>query len=148
MQLDKAALLAEVINRVKKLKCNASKISEGCIVPSDADEVRVDVDRDGVDDGICSIKASLSCEDRPDLLADLKHSLQTLQLKTVRAEISTLGGRVKHDFVITCRKKVNDIGQHPCTTNVREALKSVLDRATTPEFVPRTSFPSKRRRIS
>lgn len=146
-KLDKAALLAEVINHVKKLKSNALEISKGCIIPSDADEVRVDVvgDGDGLDDGMCSIKASLSCEDRPDLLADLRQTLQPLQLKMVRAEISTLGGRVKHDFVITCKESAE---QNLSATNIRQALKSVLDRATTPEFVPRTSFPSKRRRIS
>ena len=110
--------------------------------------MRVEVDGDGVNDGIFSIKASLSCEDRPDLLADLRQTLQSLQLKTVPAEISTLGGRIKNVFVMTCEGNPTDMERHLFTANVQQALKSVHDRATSIEHVLRTYFASKRRRIS
>ena len=141
-------MLAEVISHVKKLKSNATEISKGLSIPSDADEVRVEVDADGANAGIFSIKASLSCEDRPDLLADLRQTLQSLQLKTVRAEICTLGGRIKNVFAMTCEGNPTDMEHRVFTTNVQQALKSVLDRATSTEYVPRAAFASKRRRIS
>lgn len=147
-QLDKAALLAEVITHVKKLKSNAMETSKGLSVPSDADEVRVEVYGDAASSGSFSIKASLSCEDRADLLADLRQTLQSLQLKTVQAEIFTLGGRIKNVFVMTREGNPSDMERRVFVTNVQQALKSVLDRATLPEFVPRASYANKRRRLS
>lgn len=147
-KLDKAALLAEVINHVKKLKSDAAAISRGHSIPSDADEVRVEVGADGIIPGTFSVKASLSCEDRPDLLADLRQTLQSLQPKTVQVEIYTLGGRIKNVFVITREGTPNDMERHLFMTSVQQALMSVIDRASLQEFVPRSSFASKRRRIS
>ncbi|RRT81536.1 hypothetical protein B296_00001546 [Ensete ventricosum] len=92
-KLDKAALLAEVINQVKELKTNAVEISKRYFIPSDTDEVRVKVE-DVMKDGNFLVKASLCCEDQPELIADLRHTLQSLQLKMVRAEISALGSQV------------------------------------------------------
>ncbi|RWW82776.1 hypothetical protein BHE74_00008742 [Ensete ventricosum] len=91
--LDKAALLAEVINQVKELKTNAVEISKRYFIPSDTDEVRVEVE-DVMKDGNFLVKASLCCEDQPELIADLRHTLQSLQLKMVRAEISALDSQV------------------------------------------------------
>lgn len=146
-KMDKASLLAEVINQVKELKRHAAEISIGSAFPSDVDEVRVEPDYDGISAGCFSIKASLCCEDRPDLLSDLKQTLHSLQLKTVSAEISTLGGRIKNVFVMTCERHVNDVEQRIFASSVHQALKAVLDRVTSNEFSP-TALPNKRRRIS
>ena len=44
LQMDKAALLAEVITHVKKLKTSAARIRSHCAVPADADDVAVELD--------------------------------------------------------------------------------------------------------
>ncbi|XP_008785804.1 transcription factor bHLH30-like [Phoenix dactylifera] len=143
-KLDKAALLAEVINHLKGLKSNAMEISKGCTIPSDVDEVRVEVE-DVMNSGSFIIKASLCCEDRPDILADIRQALQTLQLKTIRVDISTLGGRVKNVIVMKCEGNANDIEKHLYTSSVHRALESILDRFNSSvDFLPRTSFSNKR----
>ncbi|RWR86486.1 transcription factor bHLH30-like protein [Cinnamomum micranthum f. kanehirae] len=147
-KMDKASLLAEVISQVKELKRHAAEISKGSNVPSDVDEVRVEPDNDGTNKGSFSIKASLSCEDRPELLSDLKETLHALRMKTVRAEISSLGGRVKNVFVMTCEGHVNDVDRRSFASSVHQALKAVLDRVSSTEFSPRTALPNKRQRIS
>lgn len=147
-KLDKAGLLAEVINHIKKLKCDAVEISKFCTIPSDTDELRVEIDSEGASDNSFSIKASFCCDDRPELLADLKHTLEPLQLKTIGAEISSLGGRVKFVFVMTGEGVNNDLERHLFTTSIHQALKSVLDKASSTDFLPNAYFPGKRRRIS
>ncbi|XP_020251389.1 transcription factor bHLH30-like isoform X2 [Asparagus officinalis] len=147
-KLDKAALLAEVITHVNKLKSNATEMSKGLSIPSDADEVRVEVNRDGTKTESFLIKASLSCEDRPDLLADVRQTLHYLHLKTVQAEICTSGGRIKIAFVITCDGNPSDMENHIFINNVQQSLKSVLDKVTSPEYVPRASLANKRPRLS
>lgn len=147
-KLDKAALLAEVINHVKELKMNAVEISKCYSIPSDIDEVRVEVE-DVMKDGNFLVKASLCCEDRPELFADLRLTLQSLQLKTVTAEISTLGGRIKNVLVMTSDRNYTNVERQLCMTSIRQALKSILDRVNSQaDFLPRPSFSNKRRRIS
>ncbi|PKU68113.1 transcription factor bHLH30-like [Dendrobium catenatum] len=147
-KLDKAGLLAEVINHIKNLKSDAIEISKFCTIPSDTDELRVEVDGEGANNSSFSVKASFCCDDRPELLADLKHTLESLQLKTISAEISSLGGRVKFVFVMTGEGVNNDLERHLFTTSIHQALKSVLDRASCTDFLPNACFSGKRRRIS
>ncbi|XP_065026658.1 uncharacterized protein LOC135583424 isoform X1 [Musa acuminata AAA Group] len=147
--LDKAALLTQVINHVKKLKKNAAEISEGYTIPSDVDEVRVEVEGDATKSGSFIVKASLCCEEGPEILTDLRQTLQSLHLKIIRAEISTLGGRVKNVLVMTSDGSSRAIDKHVLMATVHQALKSILDRVNSQvDFLPRTSFSSKRRRIS
>ena len=49
--------------------------------------------------GAFSIKASLFCTNRPDLLVDLKQTLLNLWMNMIKVEISTVGGRVKNDII-------------------------------------------------
>ncbi|CAL9198756.1 transcription factor bHLH30-like isoform X2 [Musa acuminata AAA Group] len=148
-KLDKAALLTQVINHVKKLKKNAAEISEGYTIPSDVDEVRVEVEGDATKSGSFIVKASLCCEEGPEILTDLRQTLQSLHLKIIRAEISTLGGRVKNVLVMTSDGSSRAIDKHVLMATVHQALKSILDRVNSQvDFLPRTSFSSKRRRIS
>jgi hypothetical protein len=105
--MDKATLLAEVIRQVKELKNNANQASNGYLIP------------------IC-------CDYQPKLLYDLKQTLDTLQLKLVRAELSTLGDRVKNEFVYNCCE-VGIYNIELCqliASNVHQALSSVLDKAS------------------
>ncbi|KAJ8478926.1 hypothetical protein OPV22_022653 [Ensete ventricosum] len=148
-KLEKAALLAQVINHVKKLKKNAAEISEGYTIASDVDEVRVEVEGDAMKSGSFIVKASLCCEEGPEILTDLRQTLQSLHLKIIRAEISTLGGRVKNVLVMTSDGSSGAIDKHVFVATVHQGLKSILDRVNSQlDFLPRTSFSSKRRRIS
>ncbi|XP_042435554.1 transcription factor bHLH30-like isoform X1 [Zingiber officinale] len=150
-KLDKAALLAAVINHVKKLKETAAESSRGHTIPSDADEVRVEVEGSAAScsTGIVTVKASLCCEDRPETLVDLKQALQTLRLKTIGAEISTLNGRVKNVLVMAAEGNSGTVDRHLFVASVHQALKSILDKVNSQvDLLPRASFSNKRRRIS
>jgi hypothetical protein len=133
--MDKATLLAEVIRQVKELKNNANQASNGYLIPIDGNEVKVEVEsceKGGVDGSIL-YKASICCDYQPKLLSELKQTLDTLQLKLIRAELSTLGDRIKNEFVYNCCK-VNIYNIELCqliASNVYQALSlrlsSVLD---------------------
>ncbi|XP_058723445.1 putative transcription factor bHLH107 [Vicia villosa] len=103
LKMDKATLLAEVVRQVKELKKNANEESKGYLIPKDSNEVKVEIEQceSGGIDGSILYKASICCEYGPELLSDLKKTLDTLQLDLVRAEF-----------------------------NVHHALTSVLDKAS------------------
>ncbi|XP_043715389.1 transcription factor bHLH30-like [Telopea speciosissima] len=130
---DKASLLAEVIQHVKELKRQTSQIAEASPVPTEIDELTVDASDE---DGKFMIKASLCCEDRSDLLPDLIKTLKALRLRTLKAEITTLGGRVKNVLFITGEDD-NDSNnneeqqqQQYSISSIQEALKAVMERTT------------------
>lgn len=142
-KMDKATLLAEVISHLKELKRSAAEASDGFVIPMDSDEVIVERDN-GFDGAPDSIRASLCCNCKPGFLSDLRQAIDALHLIIMRAEIATLGGRMKNVVVMTsCKDEhVNDI-------EVRRALISVLDKfSVSQEFPLGTNFSSKRRRIS
>ncbi|KAK9268137.1 hypothetical protein L1049_010577 [Liquidambar formosana] len=151
-KMDKATLLAEVISQVKELKKNAIEASKGLLIPTDTDEVRVEPHDDGSGDGTFSVRATLCCDYRPELLSDLRQALDALHLNTVKAEISTLGGRVKNVFVFTGSKEGNTDkteARQLLASSIHQALSSVLDKVSvSPEYSPRTTLPNKRRRVS
>ncbi|OMO90198.1 hypothetical protein CCACVL1_07474 [Corchorus capsularis] len=127
---DKASLLAEVIQHVKELKRQTSLIAETSPVPTEMDELTVDTSDE---DGKFVIKASLCCEDRSDLLPDLIKTLKALRLKTLKAEITTLGGRVKNVLFITGEEDSTAGGgdqQQYSITSIQEALKAVMDKTS------------------
>lgn len=143
-KMDKASLFAEVISHMKELKRSAAEASDGFVIPMDFDEVIVERD-DGLDGSIpYSIKASVCCDYKPGFLSDLRQALDALHLIIKRAEIATLGGRMKNVVVMTCCKEghVND-------TEVRQALISLLDKfSVSQEFSIGSTLSDKRRRIS
>ncbi|XP_068667085.1 transcription factor bHLH30-like [Aristolochia californica] len=147
-KMDKAALLEEVISHVKELKRHAAEISKRYVIPTEVDEVKVEPDVDEVNTGTFLIKASLCCEDRPELLTDLKQTLQSLSLKTVRAEISTLGGRLKNVFVMACEGNTDEIERRVFVSTIHQALKAVLDRVSSSEFSAVGELSNKRTRLS
>ncbi|XP_033514838.1 transcription factor bHLH30-like isoform X1 [Nicotiana tomentosiformis] len=141
---DKASLLAEVIQHVKELKRQTSLIAETSPVPTEIDELTVDNASDEFEDGKFVIKASLCCEDRSDLLPDLIKTLKTLRLKTLKAEITTLGGRVRNVLFITGDHNYNqeddlstsddlDLQQQQpqySISSIQEALKAVMEKSS------------------
>ncbi|PAN32911.1 hypothetical protein PAHAL_5G521300 [Panicum hallii] len=150
-KMDKAALLAEVITHVKKLKTSAARIRSHCAVPADADDVAVElVSPDAASPppshgGGLLVKATLSCDDGADVFADVRSALRPLRLRVVGSEVTTLGGRVRLTFLIS-PPPGDDAG---LAESVRQALQSVLDKANSAlEFAPRASLLNKRRRVS
>ncbi|KAK4787003.1 hypothetical protein SAY86_010836 [Trapa natans] len=152
-KMDKATLLAEVIQQVKVLKRNAIEATRGLLIPMDADEVTVEPCRDGdvADDGF-TLRASVCCEYRPMLLSEIRKALQSLPLKLVKAEISTVGGRLKNVFVFSsrCESADGEVGTgQQLADSVHRALSSVLEKACdSSEYSPRSTPPNKRRRAS
>ncbi|KAI3818330.1 hypothetical protein L1987_12134 [Smallanthus sonchifolius] len=127
---DKASLLAEVIQHVKELKRQTSIITEQSPVPTEMDELSVDNASDK--DGKLVIRASLCCEDRSDLLPDLIKTLKALRLRTLKAEITTLGGRVKNVLFITAEDHLNGNDDQQMVnysiSTIQEALKQVMEK--------------------
>ncbi|XVE88189.1 hypothetical protein DITRI_Ditri19aG0048800 [Diplodiscus trichospermus] len=151
-KMDKATLLGEVIKQVKELKKNATEASKGFLVPMDDDEVRVEPCDDEAG-GTFSFKASICCGYRPDLLTDLRQAIDALPIKMVKAEISTLGSRLKNDFVFTGSRSgahVDDAeARRFLACSIHQALNSVIEKASTSqEYSPCSTFQHNRRRIS
>lgn len=155
-KMDKATLLAEVISQVKLLNSTATQASEGLLIPKDADEVRVETLNEAADDGSCTFRASLCCDSRPELLSDLRQTLDALDINIVRLEISTFRGRVKSVFDFTSKGESSGgsgsgsgKAGEALVGSVREALNSILEKVSfSPEYSPRTTLPNKRRRYS
>lgn len=124
-------MLAEVIQHVKELKRQTTLIAETSPVPTEIDELTVDTSDE---DGKFVIKASLCCEDRSDLLPDLIKTLKELRLRTLKAEITTLGGRVKNVLFITGDEDSSSDNneQHEqvqyCISSIQEALRAVMEK--------------------
>lgn len=130
---DKASLLAEVIQHVKELKRQTAIIAEQSLVPTETDELTIDNASD--EEGNIVIRASLCCDDRSDLLPDLIKTLKALRLRTLKAEITTLGGRVKNVLFITGdHQDSNNNGGNENSINysinmIQEAFKAVMEKA-------------------
>ncbi|KAJ3677399.1 hypothetical protein LUZ60_003123 [Juncus effusus] len=148
---DKASLLAEVIEHVKELKRQTSSImtdEETLILPTESDELTVDPTSDT--EGNLLVRASLCCEDRSDLLPDLVRTLKSLKLRTRKAEITTLGGRVKNVLIIAGDENADmAYGQHhEYIASIQEALRSVMDRKAASSDSSSSSGGIKRQRMN
>ncbi|OMO54624.1 hypothetical protein CCACVL1_27716 [Corchorus capsularis] len=132
----KASLLAKVVQRVKELKQQTLEITELETFPSETDEITVLSCDYSTTDGRLIFKASLCCEDRSDLLPELMEILNSLHLKTLRAEMSTLGGRIRNVLIVAADKDHSIESVH----FLQNALKSLLERSN-------SSDRSKRRRV-
>ncbi|CAM0879652.1 unnamed protein product [Alopecurus aequalis] len=151
-QMDKATLLARVVDQVKCLKRRAKEATRLTPpVPPETDDVSVEC---YTGDDVCMyMKASVSCDDRPDLLAGLVRALHDLRLRTVRAEVASIGGRVQHVFTLCSQEE--DGGGARCVVGVgsmKEAVRQALAKVASPELVygsssSSLSFQSKRQRI-
>ncbi|EPS73028.1 hypothetical protein M569_01726, partial [Genlisea aurea] len=124
---DKASLLAEVIQHVKELKRQTSQIAETSPVPTESDELSVESAKPNGQKPV--IRASICCEDRPDLIPDLIAALKSLKLRTLKAEIATLGGRVRNVLFVTGSDDDSGAGGGECCVgSIREALRVVMEK--------------------
>lgn len=130
MQMDKAALLGSVIDHVKDLKRKAMEVSRACSLPTEVDEVTIDCDHaqhvnptsiEKSKDNIF-IRASFCCDDRPELFSELIQVLKGLGLTAVKADISSVGGRIK-SILVLCTKG-SEVGA--CLSTLKQSLKLVL----------------------
>ncbi|VFQ92160.1 unnamed protein product [Cuscuta campestris] len=137
---DKASLLAKVVSRLRELKEEAShQFTQTPLLPSESDEITLSCDPGGGGETggrRLMIKASLCCEDRRDLIPDLIHTLKSLRLSPLRAEMVTLGGRVRNVLVLA-----GDLKDHSCADEsmlfLRNALRSVVESAGGCEAAPK-----------
>lgn len=118
---DKASLLAEVVQHVRDLRKQADDAarhhngdlsgstiggesgsgpgdSEQWAFPGELDEASVSY-CDGAGESKL-VKATLCCEDRPNLNRDLEEAIRSVRAKAVRAEMMTIGGRTKSVVIV------------------------------------------------
>lgn len=119
-----------MIQHVKELKHQTSIIGAQIPVPSEIDELIIDNTSD--EEGRIVIKASLCCDDRSDLLPDLIKTLKMLQLRTLKAEITTIGRRVKNVLFVTGEDHMNSNDDEKVVNHwvysITEALKAVVEK--------------------
>lgn len=141
--MDKATLLAEVINQVKELKTTATQACEGFHIPMDTNEVKLEILENNMNtDGSLLLRASLCCEYTSELSSDIRQAIKNLSVQLLKSEISTLGSRVKIVFLITTKEM--NIG-----SAVRVALSSILDKVSaSTEYSQQLFLPRKRQRVS
>nr|CAA8287178.1 Unknown [Brassica oleracea]CAA8391780.1 Unknown [Brassica oleracea]CAA8403357.1 Unknown [Brassica oleracea] len=145
---DKASLLAEVIQHVKELKRETSVVSETNLVPTESKELTVAfTEKEDIGDGRFVIKASVCCKDRSDLLPDMIKTLKAMRLKTLKAEITTVGGRVKNVLFVTGKEcSGEEEMEEYCIETIEEVLKAVMERSNVEEAS--SSGNAKRQRMS
>lgn len=140
--MDKASLLAEVINQVKELQEQTRHVSKGLLIPFDVDELIVEPLHNESKNGFITFKVTLCCDFRSNIFSDLKHGIRSLNLNTLHVEISTLGGRVKTLFILVSR---NNEAAENLSKIIYQTLSSVVNKPTTlPEYSPRTNLSNKR----
>lgn len=148
--MDKASLLGRVIEQVQDLKRKASDINRVSRVPGEVDQVSVECSTSynykhtsSTQDGNCLyINASVCCEDRPHLFAELSEAFHRLRLRTIKADMISLGGRMQSVFTL-CLNKENE---NVCMTSFKESIKHTLGVLVSKEKEASNPFLSRRRR--
>ncbi|KAK4412830.1 Transcription factor [Sesamum alatum] len=133
---DKASLLAKVVERVRELKQQTSEIMQlydQTLIPSESDEIAVMQSHDSIN-GKTIVRASLCCEDRVDLIPDLIEVLKPLGLRPLRAEMVTLGGRIKNVIHVLGGDDDDDDQNQTTTTTVDETTSCLKDALETMVF--------------
>ncbi|XP_062212798.1 transcription factor bHLH106-like [Phragmites australis] len=106
-KIDKASLLAKAVERVRDLKQRVASVGEAApahLFPTEHDEIVV------LASGGAVFEASVCCDDRSDLLPELIETLRALRLRTLRAEMATLGGRVRNVLILARDAAGDDVG--------------------------------------
>ncbi|QCE00722.1 transcription factor bHLH30-like [Vigna unguiculata] len=126
---DKASLLAEVVEHVKRLRKQADEVAcgdggEPGLVPSEAWPLPGDCDEATVSwcEGEANrVKATVCCEDRAGLNRDVTRAIRSVRAKPVRAEMMTVGGRTKSVVVVEWGEEEVEVGA------LERALKAVVE---------------------
>ncbi|KAG8047442.1 hypothetical protein GUJ93_ZPchr0008g12269 [Zizania palustris] len=142
VQMDKAALLGEVVRYVRELRGRADDATEGVdVVPAEDDEVGVEdeadfhrlTDHGGVDIGgdrrwRRRVRAWVCCADRPGLMSDLGRAVRSVSARPVRAEVATVGGRTRSvlEVDVCDAAAATDNDRAVALSALRAALRTVL----------------------
>lgn len=142
MQSDKASLLAEVVRCIRELKKTTAELLDGNgkgdefisnVFPGEADELKLSYIQGSGEEESCgggcgssTIKATICCEDRPEIMMEMNRALNSVQAKVVKAEMSTVGGRTK---TILWVEVSGCGGGEGLLTTLRRALKGVVDKS-------------------
>lgn len=136
LQSDKASLLGEVVEHVKRLRKQADDVargdsssssrsaqpgsvrSEAWPFPGECDEATVSFCDGGEPK---RVKATVCCEDRAGLNRDVGQVIRSVRAKPVRAETMTVGGRTKSVVVVEWEKEEEEVGA------LERALKAVVE---------------------
>ncbi|KAI7755762.1 hypothetical protein M8C21_014250, partial [Ambrosia artemisiifolia] len=120
-KMDKATLLGKVIEHLKEQKQSTMELSKLVQVPTDSDEVIIDFVSNSVEPSTnVIIKVSICCEDRPELLSEINHTIKRLRLTVVQANMTCLGGRIKCNFILCA---TNDASANEMTA-LKQSLKN------------------------
>ncbi|CAI0416050.1 unnamed protein product [Linum tenue] len=146
-KMDKAALLGSAIEQVKELKREAKEaVERNLTIPSEVDEISVDVCQD-VGAGVL-IRVSVSCEDRPEVMSELIRVVRGQRLEIVRADITSVGGRIKSILILS--KNGGGIGGSQgkvCVMAIKHSLNVVLSRIAAASVPTSYRIRSKRQRF-
>ncbi|KAJ1401183.1 Myc-type, basic helix-loop-helix [Sesbania bispinosa] len=153
-KMDKAALLGSVVDHVKDLKRKALDVSKVNTVPTEIDEVTIDYhsaqdesnynSRNIVKENVI-IKASVCCDDRPELFPEIIQVLKGLRLTAVKADITSVGGRIK-SILVLCSKNSEE-GGAVCLSTVKQSLKSAVNKIASLSVASNCPTRSKRQRF-
>ncbi|KAK7385775.1 hypothetical protein VNO78_31630 [Psophocarpus tetragonolobus] len=148
-KMDKAALLGSVVDHVKDLKRKAMDVSKAITVPTETDEVTIDYHQ--AQDNSYTIfkeniviKASVCCDDRPELFPELVQVLKGLRLTAVKADIASVGGRIK-SILVLCSKDSEENSVNLST--VKQSLKSAVNKIASLSGATNCPTRSKRQRF-
>ncbi|XP_042494395.1 transcription factor bHLH51-like [Macadamia integrifolia] len=149
-KMDKATLLGSVIEHVKNLKIRAEETTQDFLVPTEVDEVTVDFEEtdpepmnSNINKGNISFKASICCEDRPDLFTDIIEALKDLKLTTVKSDIATVGGRVINVMTLSATRNYEE-GTTSLKT-LKKTIKVALTRVASSSSVTSMNVRSSKR---
>ncbi|KAI3974526.1 hypothetical protein MKX01_020298 [Papaver californicum] len=179
-KMDKGSLLGCVVDHLKELKRN---ILDEITIPNQSDEVIVDHvtasttttgattttnnnsnnnnnndigNSNSRNEGKYSniyLKATVSCEDRPELFMDLIEALKSLKmLRIIRTDIVTLGGRITLDILLINienqeSNSSNIIGLNSLKQSLRAVLSRVITSSSSSYWTSMSGFSSKRQRL-
>ncbi|ONK62478.1 uncharacterized protein A4U43_C07F4300 [Asparagus officinalis] len=148
-KMDKAALLARVIDHVKDLKTRTSNIDKTLSIPAEENEIAIELAKESENSATSTtgdfyMKASVSCDDRPDLFVSMMRAFHGLKLRTVGADITSLGGRAQVVFVL-CGG--DQYGSNVSLRSLTESLKDALGRIIEVDVGLTSVSSSKRQRL-
>ena len=148
VQMDKAALLGEVVRHVRELRAKASDAAAGVgpgVIPGEGDEVGAEEEEDdfwrrngrhfGADaeDSLPPrrvVRAWVCCDDRPGLLSDLGRAVRSVRnARPVRVEVATVGGRTRSVLELDVRGDGYDDNATAAAGNGRAVALSTLRAA-------------------
>ncbi|KAG4953282.1 hypothetical protein JHK87_038876 [Glycine soja] len=153
-KMDKATLLGSVVDHVKDLKRKAMDVSKAITVPTETDEVTIDYHQ-AQDESYTKkvnilkesiiIKASVCCDDRPELFPELIQVLKGLRLTAVKADIASVGGRIK-SILVLCSKDSEE-NNSVCLSTLKQSLKSAVNKIASLSVATNCPTRSKRQRF-